>query len=79
MREFEPRVALDGGPDGLDFYRRIAADIGKHIARGGMLIMECGENQAQDIIKIFQNETRCDFAMVVKDFSGVERIVKLGF
>ncbi len=79
VRDFEPRVALDGGKDGLDFYRRIAQRVGRHISRGGMLILECGEGQAQEIIKIFQETSRCDFAMVVKDLAGVERVVKLGF
>ena len=76
VRDFEPRVALDGGEDGLDFYRRIAAGVGEHIARGGMLILECGEDQAQDILKIFSS---CDYAMVVKDLAGKERIVKIVF
>ncbi len=79
VRDFEPRIALDGGEDGLDFYRRIAAKVSRYMARGGMLIMECGENQAQQIIKIFRTTTRCDFAMVVKDLAGVERVVKIGF
>lgn len=42
VRDFEPRSALDGGADGLDFYRRIALDATKYLARGGMLIMEVG-------------------------------------
>ena len=59
---------------GLDFYRRIAAGVREHIARGGMLILECGEDQAQDVLKIFSD---CDYAMVVKDLAGKERIVKI--
>ena len=79
VRDFEPRIALDGGVDGLDFYRRIAQKVSRYIARGGMLILECGENQAQDIIKIFTTTSRCDYAMVVRDLNGVERIIKIGF
>lgn len=79
VREFEPRIALDGGVDGLDFYRRIAEKVSRFIARGGMLILECGENQAQDIIRIFTATSHCDYAMVVRDLSGVERIIKIGF
>ena len=44
-----------------------------------MCILEVGEDQAQEVIKIFQSVSRCDFAMVVKDFNGVERVVKIGF
>jgi len=76
VRDFEPRIALDGGEDGLDFYRRIASKIHRYVARGGMLIVECGEDQAQDILKIFSN---CDYAMVVKDLAGKERVVKIVF
>ncbi len=79
VRDFEPRLALDGGVDGLDFYRRIASKINRYIARGGMLILECGENQAQEIIKIFNQKSRCDYAMVVRDLGGVERVIKIGF
>lgn len=79
VRDFEPRLALDGGVDGLDFYRRIAEKINRYLVRGGMCILEVGEDQAQDVIKIFQSVSRCDFAMVVKDFNGVERVVKIGF
>ena len=79
VRDFEPRIALDGGVDGLDFYRRIAEKVSRYIARGGLVILECGENQAQDIIKIFTATSRCDYAMVVRDLSGVERIIKIGF
>ncbi len=79
VRDFEPRIALDGGEDGLDFYRAIAEKVSRYIVRGGMVMLECGEGQAQDVIKIFRNATRCDFAMVVKDLAGVERVVKIGF
>ncbi len=76
VRDFEPRLALDGGEDGLDFYRRIAGKINRYVVRGGMLILECGEDQSRDVLKIF---SRCDYAMVVKDLSGKERVVKIVF
>ena len=76
VREHEPKIALDGGIDGLDFYRRIAKDVKSYLVRGGMLIMECGEGQANDIIQLFP---RRDFAMVQKDLSGVDRFVKIAF
>ncbi|MDE6504438.1 MAG: peptide chain release factor N(5)-glutamine methyltransferase [Clostridia bacterium] len=76
VREHEPRVALDGGDDGLDFYRRIAKDVKSYLAKDGMLIMECGEGQANDILQIFSKR---DYAIVLKDFAGVERFVKIVF
>lgn len=79
VRDYEPHLALDGGADGLDFYRRIAEKIGRFILHGGLCILEVGEDQAQEVIKIFKEKARCDFAMVVKDLAGVDRIVKIGF
>ena len=76
VREYEPKVALDGGEDGLDFYRRLAADVRQYLVKGGMLIVECGEGQSNDILKIFQKR---DYAIVLKDLSGVERFVKIVF
>ncbi len=76
VRDFEPRLALDGGEDGLWFYRRIAEKVQKYLVHGGMLILECGENQAQDVLKIF---TERDYAIVIKDHSGVDRFVKIVF
>ena len=76
VREFEPKVALDGGEDGLDFYRRIAEEIKPHIAKEGMLIMECGEGQTEAVLALFRKR---DYAMVMKDYSGVDRFVKIVF
>lgn len=76
VREHEPKVALDGGDDGLDFYRRIAKEVKSYLAKNGMLIMECGEGQANDIIQLFP---RREFAMVQKDLAGVDRFVKIAF
>ncbi len=79
VKDFEPRLALDGGADGLDFYRAIAAKAGRYLVRGGLLILECGEDQAQEIIRIFRAASRFDYAMVAKDYAGIERVVKIGF
>lgn len=76
VREYEPRVALDGGDDGLEFYRRIAKDVRSYLAKDGMLIMECGEGQANEILQIFSKR---DYAIVLKDLAGVERFVKIVF
>ncbi|MBE7088739.1 MAG: peptide chain release factor N(5)-glutamine methyltransferase [Clostridiales bacterium] len=76
VREYEPKVALDGGEDGLDFYRRIAKDVHRYLAKGGMLLLECGENQATDIINLFEKR---EYAIVMKDFAGVDRFLKIAF
>ncbi|MDE6597231.1 MAG: peptide chain release factor N(5)-glutamine methyltransferase [Clostridia bacterium] len=76
VRECEPRIALDGGDDGLDFYRRLAKEVRSYIAKDGMLLLECGEGQAEEILKLFGKR---DYAMVIKDLSGVERFIKIAF
>ena len=52
VRAFDPRHALDGGPDGLDGYRAIAADAGRLLAREGILVVELGCGQAAAVISI---------------------------
>ncbi len=53
VRDFEPRLALDGGPDGLDFYRSIAATSPALLAPGGTLVVELGSGQAQSVAALF--------------------------
>lgn len=74
VKDFEPRLALDGGADGLDCYRRIAATVSKYIVRGGTLIMEVGEGEAKDVAKLFKGD---HYTIIAKDFNGVERYVKI--
>ena len=76
VRSFEPKIALDGGEDGLDFYRRIAKSVRSYLAKGGILLLECGEGQASEILKLFE---RRDYAMVMKDLSGTDRFIKIAF
>ncbi len=76
VKDYEPRLALDGGVDGLDFYRRIAEDATKYLNRGGILIMEVGIGEAQEVVKLFKG---ADYAIIAQDFNGVERYVKIGY
>ncbi len=66
---FEPRLALYGGADGLDFYRRIAADYGRHLNAGGALLLEIGSTQAEDVCALFDN------ASAGRDYAGNPRVV----
>ena len=74
VRDFEPRLALDGGEDGLEIYRRIAKDALKYLNRGGMLIMEVGAGEAEDVIRMFKGVA---YSVIIKDFNGVDRYVKV--
>ena len=73
VRDYEPLSALDGGEDGLDFYRRLAAEAPAHLKEGGMLLVECGAGQARDVAQLF-----CSFARVsiIRDYAGIERFVR---
>ncbi len=74
VKDYEPRLALDGGEDGLAVYRRIAESASKYLNRGGMLIMEVGAGEAQDVVKMFKGNA---YAMIAQDFNGVDRYVKI--
>ena len=74
VKDFEPRLALDGGADGLEIYRKIAADVSKHLTRGGTLLMEVGAGQAEEVVKLFKGNS---YSMIIKDFNGVDRYVKI--
>jgi release factor glutamine methyltransferase len=53
VRDFDPRRALDGGPDGLDGYRAIASDVRRLLAPGGVLALELGQGQLGTVTSIF--------------------------
>ncbi len=74
VKEFEPHLALDGGADGLEIYRKIASEAPKYLTRGGTIIMEVGEGQAAEVVKLFKGNA---YSMIVKDFNGVDRYVKI--
>lgn len=71
VKNFEPRLALDGGNDGLRFYRIIADNVNKHLKNSGVLVMEIGYDQADSIRQIFDGEFQVD---VLKDYGGNDRI-----
>ena len=74
VRDYEPRSALDGGEDGLTFYRFIAKEWKRALRIGGWMIFEVGETQAADVQKIMRLEgfKNVDCA---KDSAGIDRIV----
>lgn len=74
VQAYEPRLALDGGADGLDFYRKIAQESGKYLNRGGIVILEVGQGEAQEVVKLFKSAS---YSMIIKDFNGIDRFVKI--
>jgi release factor glutamine methyltransferase len=74
VRDFDPRVALDGGADGLDFYRLIASQAGAFLKQGGKIMVEFGDGQAEAIRKIFETE-KWIVEAVKEDYSQRARII----
>ena len=80
VREHEPVLALDGGEDGLDFYRRILEGCRAHLCGGGMLFLEIGYDQGEAVSGLLEEAGFLEVA-VVKDYAGLDRVVcgTLGF
>ncbi len=75
VKNYEPKLALDGGPDGLDIYRRIAADVGGHLKKDGALLLEIGFLQGQQVKKLLEDTNAFESVKVEKDFNNNDRIV----
>ena len=73
--QFEPAMALDGGADGLDFYRRIAAEAGKHLNPGGCIYLEVGAGEAEAVLELLRNNLDAAASGRQTDLNGIERIV----
>ncbi len=71
----EPKIALDGGKDGLDFYRKIAENAYKFLNRQGYLCLEIGYNQRENVKKIIENQKRYVETYCKKDLCQNDRVV----
>ncbi len=74
VKGYEPHTALDGGADGLDFYRRIIADARKYLRREGKLFFEIGYQQAEQVVKLFTEAGYIEVT-VRQDLAGLDRVV----
>ena len=74
IRDFEPRVALTGGVGGLEIVRRIVAEAPKHLSTRGVLAIEIGAGQIEDVTQLFQDR---GFEGIErkKDYGGIYRVV----
>lgn len=73
VKDFEPVLALDGGVDGYDFYKIIAEKVKNHLTEKGVLLMECGIGQAEEICKMLQGFSKVE---IIKDYENIDRIIK---
>lgn len=75
VRDYEPILALDGGQDGLEFYKRIAGEASEHLVKGGILLMEIGYDQKMKIIRLLEESGKYENIDVIKDYAGHDRIL----
>lgn len=74
VKDYEPKLALDGLEDGLYFYRIIAKEAKAYLKENGKIYLEIGYNQAKDIREIFKEYNKIE---VYKDLAGKDRVVKI--
>ncbi len=73
VKDYDPIISLDGGEDGLKFYRQIATNAKKYLKKNGVIFMEIGCNQGESVQKIFANNGYV--TKLLKDYSHNDRIV----
>lgn len=77
VRDHEPRMALDGGPDGLDFYRALFGEVSRFLETGGRIYLEHGDGQGP-AIRAMGQAANFKALKVLKDLAGKERGIVLG-
>jgi release factor glutamine methyltransferase len=76
IRDFEPRAAFRGGEDGLDLIRPLIRQAHLYVKAGGWVLLEVGDGQAAKVEGLFEETGAYDCAESLKDFSGIERVVR---
>ena len=75
VHQHEPHLALDGGGDGLDFYRRICSDAGRFLAPAAHIIMEIGHGQADDVVSMLDGTAQYEAVDVIADLNDIPRVI----
>lgn len=76
VRDFEPRVALDGGRDGLTFFRRVLPRLGEYLSPQGWVLAEIGAGQDQKVREIAAANPDLDSCDFLPDLAGIKRVFK---
>ncbi|TVP55030.1 MAG: peptide chain release factor N(5)-glutamine methyltransferase [Gemmatimonadales bacterium] len=79
VRDFEPRIALEAGDDGLAFYGRLVADGGRILRPGGFMALEVGAGQAPRVAEWIRGHPGWERPVVLRDMAGRDRIVLSGW
>lgn len=75
VRDHEPRLALDGGPDGLAFYRRFSTDAAAYLKPGGTLLLEIGYTQNEGVRALFTDRPEWNLGETIQDLGGRWRVI----
>lgn len=75
VAKYEPKLALDGGEDGLDFYRRIVGEAYLFLKNRGLIALEVGHDQADAVKKMMEERKNYTEIQKIRDFGGIERVV----
>ncbi|MBR2576134.1 MAG: peptide chain release factor N(5)-glutamine methyltransferase [Firmicutes bacterium] len=75
VKDYEPRLALDGGADGLDIYRRLIPQAAEDLAPGGVLLLEIGHDQGETVPDLCRQAGLGNIT-VLKDLAGLDRVVR---
>ncbi|MEL7238982.1 MAG: peptide chain release factor N(5)-glutamine methyltransferase [Planctomycetota bacterium] len=75
VRDYEPRLALDGGDDGLDLHRRLLADTPRHLVEGGRLYVEMQFDQGPALLDLAKQSGHWSDVQILKDLAGRDRVL----
>ena len=75
IKDHEPVAALDGGEDGLDFYRKMVTDSAVHLKKGGYILFEIGHDQADDVTALLEEEGCYRDIFTHKDMARSDRVI----
>jgi release factor glutamine methyltransferase len=75
IREWEPMIALDGGADGIDTYRRMIKEAHEYLVPGGSIVLEIGAEMASTVAELFSRSGCYRPASVYQDYAGKDRVI----
>ena len=75
IRNYEPAIALNGGIDGLDYYRRIVGEANRYLRDGGSILLEIGADQGDAVKHLFALANDLAEATIYQDLAGQDRVI----